>query len=411
MFLNKLTKFKKYMFEINSTEKFKIAYIIPRFYPFKGGAEENFYQLAKRIANEKHNVVVLTSKIKFRNENLKKEELIENIYIKRFWQPNESLYLGFYPELFFHLIKNKYDIIHASGIGFAWREFCLIIYKIFKGKKTLLVNTPHGPFMATNKESSKIRKLIKTIGTYFLKIYINYLYDLFIAVNPKQHEWMIKEYKIKENKIHLVPNSIEKSYIEKPSNLVLHSKEKPVVISFIGRLEWYKGVQNVIKALSRIKQLNWKFIIMGRSGNYTQNILDLIKKYFLEEKIKVIFSPTDEERDDILKNQSQITILPSLWEATGISLIEGMAKGNAIITTKQNEGSDMLIIEGKSGYTYDFYDIEKLSKILELLIKNYDLLQKIRKHNIKFAKNFTWESIFSKYLKLLTQKYKEKVNG
>jgi glycosyltransferase involved in cell wall biosynthesis len=74
-----------------------------------------------------------------------------------------------------------------------------------------------------------------------------------------------------------------------------------------------------------------------------------------------------------------------------------MAKGNVIITTNQNQGVDMLIKEGESGYAYDFADVDKLASILAKLIDNFELRQAIIKHNHEFSKSFTWSAVFPKY--------------
>lgn len=383
-------------------DKIKIAYISPRFHPFKGGAETNLLQKALRMSALGHDVTVYTTNTRFRDEKLSRLETYQGIKIIRHWQVNEQLYAGFYPRLIIDLLKNNFDVIHSSGIGFFWREICLILKRLIS-KKTLFINTPHGPFMAIN-DSKGFRGFAKRVGTILLNLYINKLYDKFISVNPIQHIWMEKEYGIKDSQVAIIPNGIEESYLEK--DLVEHKKEEKVIISFVGRMEWYKGIQMVIKSLVPIKKLNWEFIIMGRSGSYTANIKKLIQENELDQKIKIIFSPSDDQRDDILKNFSQITILPSKWEAFGISLVEAMAKGNVIITTNQNEGKDLIIKDGISGFSYDFNDTKNLTKILKDLITNYKKRSEIRIHNLSFARSFTWESIFPSYAKLIKDSMK-----
>ena len=378
----------------------KILYIIPRFYPFKGGAEENFLNLAKRVAKDPNNqVFVITSKIKFKNEILTSTEIYEGIKIIRLWQPGTALYLGFYPYLLIYLICNKFDVIHTSGIGFFWREFCLIIYKILR-PKTKIINTPHGPFISANTKSV-FRRIAKKIGDKVLSIYLNYLYNIFIAVNPKQHNWMNSLYKIDKQKVHIIFNGIEQEYIE--NEIVKHNITDDICITFVGRIEWYKGIQNVLMALSDTNLINkkWKFIIIGRPDNYYGNIKELTQNLKLEKKVEFVLSPTDKERDYILKYKSQIFILPSKWEAFGISLVEAMAKGNVIITTYQNESYDILIKEGITGFVYNFDDIKELTSILVKLLEDYEIRTQIRNYNIFYAKNFTWENSFSKYLSLL----------
>jgi glycosyltransferase involved in cell wall biosynthesis len=388
--------------------KLKIAYVVPRFHPFRGGGEQNTYALASRMAKEGHDVTVITARVKYRNEELAYREEYEGIHIVRNWAINEWLYAGFYPGLLFYLLTNRFDVIHSSGIGFLWREFCLIIKKIVS-PKTKFITTPHGPFMAAiEDEASFIRKFSKTYYTKILKLFLNRLYDIFIKVTNNQDEWMVNEYGVDPKKIILIPNGIDKSYLEK--KLHEHTPEDKVIITYLNRHEWYKGIQDVILAISKIRNSkfdsstgpNFEFWIMGRAGNYTQKLTEMIEELKLEDYVKFIFSPTDEERDRIYYEESQIHILPSRWEGTGIVLIEAMAKGNVIITTYQNQAWDMLIKEGESGYVFNFGDEDTLTKILKNLLSDYELRQKIRAHNLEFAKDFTWEAVFKDYESIIT---------
>ena len=392
-------------------EKTKIAYVIPRFYPFKGGAEENMHALATRTFIQGYDVTVVTTNVKFRNEDLKKEEIIDGVRVIRQNAWIKNLYAGFYPSLLPFLLKNHFDIIHTSGVGFFWREFCLIIKKI-TSPKTKFITTPHGPFMSLGDKGG-FRGIVRVIGTFFLKLYLNWLYDFFIEVNPKQKHWMQDLYRIPEEKIVLVPNGINLNYVEE--KIVEHSQEEKVVITYMNRMEWYKGIQDVIKAIHKLLErsnninTNFSFYIMGKAGGYTEKLKEMVGKYKLEDHIKFIFHPSDEERDRIFYEESQINILPSKWEATGITLIEAMAKGNVIITTSANEAADILIPENKNGFIYEYGDFDTLKGILRKLLNDYDGRQRMRKRSLELAKNFTWESVFPKYIELI-KKLEESAN-
>jgi glycosyltransferase involved in cell wall biosynthesis len=392
----------------NNQEPLRIAYLIPRFHPFRGGAERNIEAMAERMVKEGHDVTVITTDVKFRNETLSKREEYKGIKIVRVHALNKSLYAGFYPELLPFLLRNDFDVIHSSGIGFLWREVCLIIRKVFK-KKTKYINTPHGPFMALGDRKG-FRGFAKRWYTRILRLFLNRLYDVFIEVNPKQYAWMEKEYKIDNEKVKLVPNGIDESYIEK--EIVEHSKKDEVIITYMNRMHWYKGMQDVVRAIGKIKKSKSKlatelppfqFYIMGRPTDYLPKLKEIITEEDVEEYVKFILSPTDEERDEIFYKESQINILPSKWEATGIVLIEAMAKGNAIITTSGNEAADILIEDGENGFVYDFTDIDALARILTKLLGDYEMRQTMRQKNLEKSKEFTWDSVFPKYLEIIKE--------
>lgn len=380
----------------------KIAYITPRFHPFKGGAEQNLLALSTRVAKLGFDSTVLTTNAKFNKEKLEREEFYKGLRIIRHWAPSEALYAGFYPQLLPHLLTNKYDIIHSSGIGFFWREFCLIIKKL-TSKQTRFIVTPHGPFMAA-AGSTGIRGFIKKAGNKLLRLYVNWLYDEFIAVNPNQHVWMEALYKVNPVKIINIPNGIDEDYIA--PKLIEHKEDDKVVITYMNRMEEYKGIQQVLKAINKMLEMpnvskNFIFYIMGRPGGYTKTLENMVRDMQLESHTKFIFSPEDKERDEIFYKESQINILPSQWEATGITLLEAMAKGNIIITTEQNEAADIIIKEGENGFVYGYDEIDKLVEGLSWLLKTPELRERMRKDSLEMSKKFTWESIVKSYVDLL----------
>lgn len=399
-------------------KKVEIVYVIPKFYPYKGGAERNILALATRMAEAGHDVTVLTGDYGHRGEKLSKYEEYNGLKIKRFkaFIP-DPFYLTFIPGLFFTLLKINPQVIHTSGIGFIWVEFCLGTKKFFDKvlqifrhdrQDTTFVNTPHGPFMAfeEGKSESKIREFARKIYAKVLKIIIPNIYDKAIAVVERQKKWLKNLYKFEDKNIWVVPNGIDKAYLVK--EMPTFKKEDKIVITYLNRMSWYKGIHTVLEALFKInkdknfmrrKIPKFEFWIMGRPTPYTEKLTKMIDRFELGNQTKFIYNPTDEERDRIYFEESQINILASKWEATGIVLIEAMAKGNAIITTYQNDAHDLVVDEGKNGYVINFGDSETLSERLKKLISNYKLRQSMILAGREKVKDFTWESIFPKYEK------------
>jgi len=393
--------FRKDMESINETN-LTIVFIIARFYPYKGGAEQNCYQLATRMAREGHNVTVLTTSASPNGSKLPSEERIRGVKVIRCRRWNKQLNLGFYPSLLPRLLKINADIVHVeNGPGFIWHDFCVLVKKLHH-RKTKFITTPHGPFLATWETYTGLKRFIGEIGKRVMWLYSrllwSWLWDIVIQVNPHQYKWLVEDYRVEQSAIHLLPNGIN-------TDMVIASKPKPkektVGITFTGRISKYKGVHKVLYALKEIESLRLplKFYIMGKV--FDQDVIDLIEQLGLEKQVEFVDRPSDEERDRILTEKSQIHILPSQWEATGIVLIEAMAKGNALITTNQNEGASMLIEEGVNGFTYDYENTLDLAEIITQLVRENDLREEMIKLNLIKAHRFTWDAIFPEYLKII----------
>lgn len=387
-------------------EKLNFCYVTPNFYPFKGGAEDNCLALALNMVKLGHKVTVLTSN----SNNLFNSafENYEGIDIFRFNKINTSYYLGYYPGLFKKLMSTKFDIIHVHGFGFIWQDLCLIIKKIFSNKKVVFINTPHGPFMANNTYNFS-QNLSKTIFSFVMKLYLNKLYNIVIKVNPEQNKW-ISTYGINTNKISFLPNGIYKNYIEPidyQDELAENKLNKKFVISYIGRFEKYKGVQDIIEILPEITKdhKNVVLVAMGNKGNYSETIEKLIQEKEISNNVRLLYSPSDITIKKIL-SLSNIFILPSSWEAFGISILEAMATNNAIISTR-TEGGEYLIKEDENGFLYDYQDKGELKNYLTKLIDDKLLLNRMKKNNYLKVQNFFWEKICIEYQNLIHKNIKK----
>ncbi len=392
-----------------------IGYIIARFYPFKGGAEQNCWQLATRSAAQGHQVTVLTSDASPTAERLQLDEHISGIRILRAKAWNKQLNLGFYPALLPQILKVDADVIHVcNGAGFIWRDFCLFWKRIFS-PKTCFIITPHGPFLVTPNTHDGVKALMARIAKLLLKPYFTLLwsrlFDWVIAVNPKQEKWLTKDLGFKKKKIIVIPNGIDSNLLQdklparKYGKLAADDKESTLTLGYVGRMEKYKGLHKVLMAISKSGLEKVKFVIMG-SGIYEQELLQLISNFKLESQVEVVINPSDRKRDQLMTDEIDCMVLLSDWEATGIVLLEGMAKGCFIITNTNNEAASTIVANGKNGYIIDATagnnsEVNQLMTILVDLVGKHDRVLALQAAALESAAAWTWDSIFSTYLNLL----------
>lgn len=360
----------------------KIGFLIRNFYPQTGGAENNCYYLARELA-EKHKVHVFCS------GERDSEEVIDKIRIHRCKRIfSIKYYLTFYPSLTKKLKKYNLDILHVHGLGFIQND--LAISKLNKNKKIKIVCTPHGPFMAL-KDYNIFGKIFKKIYTKIVKKAIK-RYDNFIQVNPFQYRWMKKEYNIPERKVRFLPNGIPKETFRKVKKLEKYNLKNKFIITYLGRIQRYKGLEQVIKSLPEIKKVEpgILFVAMGKDVGDKNRLKKLAKKLKVEENI-LFLGIVSEKKKLAFLDKSEIFIFPSEWEAFGIVMLEAMARKNAIISTR-TEGGKYLIKEG-NGFLFDYNNVKKLTSHLRKLVKSKRLRKEIQKNNYKKSKNFLWSKI------------------
>jgi len=244
----------------------KIGYVIKYFHPIKGGAENNLLNIALRSVEHGYEVHVFTSDRKGKERCERLEDEYEGIKIHRSKTLFDfSHYLGVYPSLLSNILKYDLDIIHTSGFGFIWHDFVLILKKLFS-RKTKFICTPHGPFMALGKYNV-VQRILKFSYTAVQRLFLNWLYDAVIQVNTFQWQWILK-YGINKKKVVFVPNGISSDVV----NTVVsekqlkdfkkeHDLQKKFIISSLGRITEYKGIQHLVQVLPELLEIKSNIVL------------------------------------------------------------------------------------------------------------------------------------------------------
>lgn len=381
------------------TQPHKVAFVAPYFFPYKGGAETYAFSIAKRLAENGFLVEAHTSQFE---KGQPRFEHKFGINIRRHYPITRGYYNRFYPGLFFSILMCNANIFHVQGFGFLWQDFCLILKKLFSFRRKKFINTPHGPFMAKN-DYSNFELKIKKIITRIQKLYLNWLYDVVIAVNPMQIEWINKEYGIAVEKIKNLPIGLSEEHFEKIDFISIHSQFNPknkILGTYLGRFHKYKGVLKIIEAihnLPKITKSNLLFIFMGKDADALADMNKLITNFKLEDTVKIVLAPTDQRRNELLEI-SDFFVFPSEWEAYGIAMLEAMAHKNAIISTKTEGGK--FLIRPKNGILYDLESENGLIDAMEKIITDNELRESMKIEGYKKAKSLMWHKVWGEYIEL-----------
>ena len=161
----------------------------------------------------------------------------------------------------------------------------------------------------------------------------------------------------------------------------------------IARLHKYKGLEYLIRAMSRIGEA--KLFILG-SGEEKKNLVNLIKELGLESDVKFITQTIPNYGMPFLYSECDIYVQPSLIEPYGIAILEAMACGKPVIGTKVGGMMDT-IKDIETGFLVEVGNARQISdRITVLKNKNIraDMSKKAREMGIQ---NFDWMVIGKKY--------------
>ena len=353
----------------------KIALTCPASLPATqfGGILFLSLHIAKNLSNNGHNLTIYTSNLDFANnastfnKNLPSKEKIGKYFIKRtsVWF---SAFLYFVnPGMYKQMMNDDFDIIHAIGI----RSFqALIATFVSKRKKIPLVISDQGGLTTHPdlKESSLTKRFLIKLQKPLLKYIVNHASQVIVA---NEYEKKIFLNFCNESKITIIRNGIDLDELNSfNSNLLKKYNINQKFILFLGRFHKVKGPDTLIESINLIKNnalLNdIKFIFMGVDFGYQNEMERKIKNFGLSKKILLIKKPP---REDVISayNECKFLILPSRWELSPLTPLEGFAFKKTLISTTAH-GIPYTIKHNENCILVEPDNPEQLSKaILDLL--------------------------------------------
>jgi len=319
----------------------KIALVCPASLPATqfGGIMFLCVNISKKLSNIGHILTIYTTNLDFANNSntfnkkLPKKEKIENFTIKRtnVWF---SVFLFFVnPGMYKQMMEDDFDVIHAVGI----RSFQAFIATIVSKKKNVpLVISDQGGLTTHPdlKKSSFKKKILIKIQQPLIKFIVNQATKIIV---PNEYEKKIFLKFSDEKKISIVKNGIDLNEIKnfKPDFAKRFGINNEFIL-FLGRFHEVKGIDTLLKAVDLIKQNPFlekiKIVIMGVDFGYEKKMEEIITKFDISEKLIIIKKP---KREDVISayNECKFLVLPSKWELSPLTPLEGFACKKTVIST------------------------------------------------------------------------------
>ena len=364
---------------------------IAYFYPHVGGYEKYIQELYTRI-NNNFNVDILVFDIQKNPEFEKLDGM--NVYRLESY----GLFGNMYPVPKFNIkniktlkkiFKTEYLFVNTHTRFFMSSFFGCIISKM---KSTKLIHTEHGtgPVIFDNF----IVNLISNIYDLSISKVIIKSANINIGISKAScnylHDKGAKNLYLLQNGVDTISFRKNKSNLKKDLKIV----ESKKVITFIGRLIYAKGVQDLIKCFFNIKKLGIpaKLVIVG-DGSFKTSLKNLANN----DK-DILFLGLRNDIVDIL-SITDVLVNPSYSEGLPTSILEAASVGVPVVATDVGGTKEIFIKE--MGFLVNLNDKKSLLEYMIKVLKSDDsqLNQNIRRKHMQ--KNFDWDIIANKFLNIL----------
>ncbi len=332
----------------------KILQVCPTYYPSLGGVEEHVRNISERLAAN-HEVTVATTDP---TGKLPENEIINAVNILRFksWAPNEAYFYSGDLKKYLKVHSADFNVVHAHN----YHAFPAL-YAAQAKKKSNLFITSH--YHGTGH--TFLRSLLHKPYKLYAKLIFEKA-DKIICVSRYERNLINENFKIKELKTEVIPNGIK---ISEFSGLKRHHNDGKTIL-YVGRLEKYKGVHNLIIALTRLDDevtLN----IVG-NGPFKDHLFKMVAALKLEKRVHF---EQDLPRAVLLQKyaDSDLFALLSEHESYGLCVAEALAAGTPCIVANTSALSEWIDAQGCYGIDYpikiDVF-VNCVNKVLSTRVSN-----------------------------------------
>lgn len=333
--------------------KLKILHVYKDYFPILGGIENHLRTLAEAQAEAGHDVTVLVTN----PATLEPSERINGAQIVRARRLATVASTPLSVDIYFKLRSLKPDITHLH-----------FPYPV--GELAQLMAGSQRPYVLTYHSD-----IVRQQG--LLRVYRPFLLHVLrksqkVIATSERYVKSSRYLSLVSDKCTVIPLSVEPKFFEPAPPLV--PKGDRLTLLFVGRHRYYKGVDDLLRALTAVDA---KLLVAG-DGPMRPAWTRLTGELALNERVQFLGHVADDALPALYAS-ADVFVLPanSRAEAFGKVLLEAMAAGLPCITTELETGTSYVVKDGVTGLVVPPRDPRALAQAVSLFRDNMDLRRRM----------------------------------
>lgn len=300
----------------------KILFVTHRYPPRTGGIETHVKEIATRLVKRGNDVTVFSADA---GNDVPAESTDEGVNVRRFrsFSPEGAFYIA--PQLGLAVHRSDADVVHAHN----YHAFPLVFAALGVTDQQFVVTTHyHGE--SANKFRDELLSLYQPIGRWVLQQANNV-----IAVSEWEQERLRDDFNVDAT---VIPNGLN---VQRFSDATPEIPENPYLLC-VGRLEDYKGVQHVIRALSELEDYN--LLVVG-TGPYQDELERISQKQNVAERVRFLGYVKDDRLAGLYAG-ADVYVTLSEFESYGMTVAEALATETPCVIRRGSALEDWLAYPG-----------------------------------------------------------------
>jgi len=341
----------------------KIHYVAPHFYPDIGGVEDHLLRLGKYMIARGHEVTVHTSMESLSGLILPPQEDLQGLMVRRY---KPGLRLGYYATTFKALIGVG-DILHVHGYAFLPNDFAV---RRYHGRMGTIFTTHHGVRMTPpNLRGRVLRSVYDIYGIRTLR-----RADRVFTSSKADRDWLLAR-KIPAMKLEVVPDGIDDESFVAGDKSVARRYGLHEYVLFLGRVHQEKCIDHLLKAVARLNRRELQIAVVGPDAGALGQLQQVAGSLGIASSVKFLGRVSDEDKSGLLAGCAML-VLPSLYEAQGLAILEAWAQGRPVVASRVG-GVPEMVQDGLNGLLYDWGNIDQLTNSISKVLDSKELANRI----------------------------------
>jgi glycosyltransferase involved in cell wall biosynthesis len=216
--------------------------------------------------------------------------------------------------------------------------------------------------------------------------------DRVICISEDSRDILAKKYRIPPDKLAVITPGVDtRQFFPMPE-----IKKRRNSLLYVGRVDRRKGVDFLIRAMPEVaRQIPDVTLYVGGTGKDLPLLKNFVRAQSLERNVEFLgFIP--ENSLNTWYNQVQCAIAPSVFEGFGLTVVEAMAAGTSVISTRV-DSIRRIVRDGTCGYLVDYGDTAALARRVVDLLGDEATRAKFVEEGLKQVRSlFSWEAVMDK---------------
>jgi glycosyltransferase involved in cell wall biosynthesis len=350
----------------------KIVHVCSYYPPHIGGTEGVAKNLAVQLAQNGHDVTVLTSNVGAGKPGTAHSQNLREVFLRGF----EFAHTPFIPALPWRLFRLSKDSLVHIHLSHVYTEMMVMMVMKLRGMPYV------GHFHMDVDVSGPLGFVFKAYKKTLLPFVIRGAAKV-ITLSDEQRELVIDRYHAKSENVTVIPNGVADAYFidraKRPAN-------KTPKILFVGRFALQKNLPRLLNALPLMKR-EAELHLVG-DGEKRPEVEALIKQLDLKN-VRLHGRKGGDELVDLYR-QADVFAIPSDREGMPLTLLEAMATGLPVVASdvqglREFIGTNGVLVRDPSPQTF--------AAALDSLLSDPAELQRLQRVSRAWAEDYAWSSL------------------